>query len=123
MYPYRYESLLERKASRISIAVKATYMEAYQYSYMYLICYFSARMDRRPLRNGAPDGDRPHESDAPGRGFPQPGLTRASPSSGGESHFLNNTAISPTMPRRNASTQMTKIVPVITITHSPMFAP
>ena len=33
--------------------------------------------------------------------------------------FAHHAASSPTMPRRNASTQTTKIAPVITVTHSP----
>ena len=70
----------------------------------------------RPVR-------RSGDARGPGRGVPQNGLTRACPSRGGGNHFLNSTAISPTMPRRNASTQRTKIDPVITITHSPIFAP
>jgi hypothetical protein len=40
VYLYWYESLQEKRAALISIAVKETYAGVYLYRYMYLIGYF-----------------------------------------------------------------------------------
>ncbi len=39
-----------------------------------------------------------------------------------QSETFNQAATSPTTPRRNASTQMTKIAPCVTVTHAPNWA-